>query len=197
MIVVLIIWSNIICWIKAAWSLRRPEWWRVVMCLHIAAPRVSNVLSVGSELLLSFVWMWMVNIVLHHVQMNSASHRHYPAYHTVIDNSDYMERFIDPSFSAHVSLAQLAADIVLQLSSSVRLPLDIRELADTLELEYDSLQQDGMEEFNYLLGIYNHQINAGCLWKYFTVDFVKVLFENIDGHNVVHVIGETHFYNQL
>jgi len=94
--------------------------------------------------------------IIYYVQMNSASHRHYPAYHTVIDNSDYMERFIDPSFSAHVSLTQLAADIVLQMSSSVRLPLDVRELADTLELEYDSLQQEGMEEFTYLLGMCPH-----------------------------------------
>ena len=94
--------------------------------------------------------MWYV--VLRCMQMNSGSHRHYPAYHTVIDNSDYMEQFVDPSFSAHVSITQLAADIILQMSSSVRLPLDVRELADTLELEYDSLQQDGMENFNYLLG---------------------------------------------
>jgi len=95
--------------------------------------------------------------------MNSASHRHYPAYHTVVDNPDYVERFVDRSFSAHVSLAQLAADIVLQMSSSVRLPLDVRELADTLELEYDSLQQDGMEEFNFLLGISPFPLLVGCV----------------------------------
>jgi len=65
-----------------------------------------------------------------------------------------MERFIDPSFSAHVSLTQLAADVVLQMSSLLRLPLDVRELADTLELEYDSLQQDGLDEFNYMLGVF-------------------------------------------
>lgn len=95
-----------------------------------------------------------VSCSVHCMQMNSASHRHYPAYHTVVDNSDYMERFIDPSFSAHVSLTQLAADVVLQMSSLLRLPLDVRELADTLELEYDSLQQDGLDEFNYLLGVF-------------------------------------------
>jgi len=87
--------------------------------------------------------------------MNSAGRRHYPSYHTVVDNFDYMERFVDPSLSAHVSLSQLAADVVLQMSSSARLPLDVRELADTLEMEYDSLQQDGMDLFNNLLGIYS------------------------------------------
>jgi len=87
-------------------------------------------------------------------QMGSAGHRHYPAYHTVIDNFDYMERFVDPLFSAHVSVAQLAADVALQLSSSARLPFDVRELADTLELEYDSLQQDGIDQFNHLLRTY-------------------------------------------
>jgi len=90
--------------------------------------------------------------------MNSAGPRHYPTYHTVVDNFDYMERFIDPSMSAHVSLTQLVADIVLQISSSARLPLDVRELADTLEMEYDSLQQDGMERFNHLLGILSTQL---------------------------------------
>jgi len=85
--------------------------------------------------------------------MNSGGPRHYPAYHTVVDNFDYMEKFVDPSLSAHVSLTQLVADVVLQMSSSARLPLDVRELADTLEMEYDSLQQDGMDRFNHLLGI--------------------------------------------
>ena len=92
------------------------------------------------------------NVTTVNVQMSSAGHRHYPSYHTVVDNYDYMERFVDPSFSAHVSLTQLTADIVLQMSSSARLPLDVRELADTLEMEYDSLQQDGMDQFSHLLG---------------------------------------------
>jgi len=83
--------------------------------------------------------------------MNSASQRHYPAYHTVIDSFDYMERFVDPSSSAHVSLTQLTADVLLQMASSPRLPVDVRELADTLEMEYDSLQQDGMDRFTDLL----------------------------------------------
>jgi len=89
--------------------------------------------------------------------MNSAGARHYPVYHTVVDSFDYVERFVDPSFSAHASLTQLVADVILQFSSSARLPLDVRELADTLELEYDSLQQDGMQQFDHLLGsrLYN------------------------------------------
>jgi len=92
--------------------------------------------------------------------MNSAGARHYPAYHTVVDSFDYVQRFIDPSFSAHCSLTQLVADVVLQMSSSARLPLDVRELADTLEMEYDSLQQDGMQHFSHLLGIV--QTIQGC-----------------------------------
>lgn len=86
--------------------------------------------------------------------MNSAGPRHFPAYHTVVDNFDYMERFVDPSLSAHVSLTQLVADVILQMSTSARLPLDVREIADTLEMEYDSLQQEGMDHFKDLLGIY-------------------------------------------
>ena len=85
--------------------------------------------------------------------MNSAGRHHYPAYHTVIDSYDYVERFVDPSFSAHVSLTQLAADVILQMSTSALLPFDVRELADTLEMEYDSLQQDGMDQFDHFLGV--------------------------------------------
>jgi len=100
--------------------------------------------------------------------MNSASQRHYPAYHTVIDSFDYMERFVDPSSSAHVSLTQLTADVLLQMASSPRLPVDVRELADTLEMEYDSLQQDGMDRFtdllrtSHLFGHFNFVRHVGC-----------------------------------
>jgi hypothetical protein len=85
-------------------------------------------------------------------QTNSASPRRYPAYHTSIDGFDYVKRYIDPTFSSHVSITKLVAEVVLQLASSSRLPLDVRELADVLETEYDSLLQESMEEFKYTLG---------------------------------------------
>lgn len=78
--------------------------------------------------------------------------KQYPARHTAIDTYEYVKRFVDPTFVAHETLAQFIGEIVLQLLSYVRLPLDVRELAETLEQEYNSLQQDGMEEFKSTLG---------------------------------------------
>lgn len=86
------------------------------------------------------------------IKANSASRRHYPAYHTAIDGSEYVKRFVDPTFGAHVSISKLMAEVVLQLASSARLPFDIRELADVLESEYDSLLQESLEDFKYTLG---------------------------------------------
>jgi len=46
-----------------------------------------------------------------------------------------------------VTLARLVAELTLQLSSTTRLALDLRELAECLEQEFNGLQQDGLEVF--------------------------------------------------
>ena len=51
-----------------------------------------------------------------------------------------------------MTIAELVAEIVVQLVASRRLPLDVRELADTLENEYDAVLQESLDEFKYTLG---------------------------------------------
>ena len=46
-----------------------------------------------------------------------------------------------------MTLARLVAELTLQLSSTPRLALDLRELAECLEQEFNGLQQEGLEDF--------------------------------------------------
>ena len=57
----------------------------------------------------------------------------YPGYHTAIDNMEHMVRFVDPTFRAHATLARVVGEMALRLATHTKLPLDIRELAVTLE----------------------------------------------------------------
>lgn len=77
--------------------------------------------------------------------------KQYPAHHTAIDNYEYVKRFVDPTFVAHETMAHFVGEIILQLSALPRLPLDIRELTETLEQEYNGLQQEGLHDFKYML----------------------------------------------
>lgn len=72
-------------------------------------------------------------------QPEKTSLRHYPAYHTSLDNMQYMVRFIDPTFRAHATLARTIGEMTLRLSTLAKLPMDVRELAATLEEEYNGL----------------------------------------------------------
>ena len=62
-----------------------------------------------------------------------------PTSHTVLDTFDYVEGYIDPTFTAHQTLAWIVGEAVLQLSTFIKLPFDVRELADTLQCEFDGL----------------------------------------------------------
>lgn len=67
--------------------------------------------------------------------------RQTPVFRTSVDTFDYVHRFVDPTFEAHKAMVGFISELVLQLSTSQRLPLDVHELSTALEEELKVLCQ--------------------------------------------------------
>ncbi|KAF7687672.1 aminopeptidase NAALADL1 isoform X1 [Silurus meridionalis] len=64
---------------------------------------------------------------------SKTSARIYPAYHTAYDTFDYVNRFIDPGFTSHQTVARTAGNVLLRLADSILLPFKCSDYAETLE----------------------------------------------------------------
>ena len=56
-----------------------------------------------------------------------------------MDNFNTTQQFLDPGFKGHETLTQITAELVLQMATHTRLPLDPREIAHTLAEGYDEI----------------------------------------------------------
>uniref|UniRef100_A0A674JVE7 Aminopeptidase NAALADL1 n=1 Tax=Terrapene triunguis TaxID=2587831 RepID=A0A674JVE7_9SAUR len=56
----------------------------------------------------------------------------YPVYHSVYDTYEIVERFYDPTFKNHLTVAQVRGGLVFELADSVVLPFDCRDYAEAL-----------------------------------------------------------------
>ncbi|XP_055436835.1 aminopeptidase NAALADL1 [Bubalus kerabau] len=63
---------------------------------------------------------------------SKTSARIYPTYHTAFDTFDYVDKFLDPGFSSHQAVARTAGSVLLRLSDSLFLPLNISDYSETL-----------------------------------------------------------------
>ncbi|XP_069499170.1 aminopeptidase NAALADL1 [Ambystoma mexicanum] len=68
---------------------------------------------------------------------SKTSARIYPAYHTAYDTFDYAKRYIDPGFTSHQTVARTAVNILLRLSDSLILPLNVGDYGETLDTFYN------------------------------------------------------------
>nr|XP_039327403.1 aminopeptidase NAALADL1 [Saimiri boliviensis boliviensis] len=73
---------------------------------------------------------------------SKTSARIYPTYHTAFDTFDYVDKFLDPGFSSHQAVAQTAGSVILRLSDSFFLPLNISDYSETLHNFLQAAQQD-------------------------------------------------------
>ena len=64
----------------------------------------------------------------------------FPVYHTPLDTFEHLQESVDPGFKATNLVLKFTAELLLQLSSLTKLPFDVREMADFLEEEFDSLR---------------------------------------------------------
>ncbi|XP_012318300.1 aminopeptidase NAALADL1 [Aotus nancymaae] len=73
---------------------------------------------------------------------SKTSARIYPTYHTAFDTFDYVDKFLDPGFSSHQAVAQTAGSVILRLSDSFFLPLNVSDYSETLRSFLQAAQQD-------------------------------------------------------
>ncbi|XP_059785782.1 aminopeptidase NAALADL1 [Balaenoptera ricei] len=86
---------------------------------------------------------------------SKTSARIYPTYHTAFDTFDYVDKFVDPGFSSHQAVAQTAGSVLLRLSDSLFLPLNVSDYSETLRSFLQAAQQDLgglLEQHNISLG---------------------------------------------
>ncbi|KAM9221338.1 aminopeptidase NAALADL1 [Dugong dugon] len=79
----------------------------------------------------------------------------YPTYHTAFDTFDYVQKFVDPGFSCHRAVGQTAGSVLLRLSDSLLLPLNVSDYSETLRSFLQAAQQDLralLEQHNIDLG---------------------------------------------
>nr|KAF6325125.1 N-acetylated alpha-linked acidic dipeptidase like 1 [Myotis myotis] len=64
---------------------------------------------------------------------SKTSARTYPTYHTAFDTFGYVEKFVDPGFSSHQAVARTVGNVLLRLSDSLFLPLNVSDYSETLQ----------------------------------------------------------------
>ncbi|XP_053134022.1 aminopeptidase NAALADL1 [Hemicordylus capensis] len=72
---------------------------------------------------------------------SKTSARIYPAYHTAFDTFDYAEKFIDPGFTSHQTVARTAGNVLLRLADTLILPLDPGNYGEMLQQMHDAANQ--------------------------------------------------------
>ncbi|XP_032735312.1 aminopeptidase NAALADL1 [Lontra canadensis] len=88
---------------------------------------------------------------------SKTSARIYPTYHTAFDIFGYVDKFVDPGFSSHQAVARTAGSVLLRLSDSLFLPLNVSDYGETLR----SFLQAAQQNLGDLLE--QHSISLGCL----------------------------------
>ncbi|KAM5249093.1 aminopeptidase NAALADL1 [Ctenodactylus gundi] len=73
---------------------------------------------------------------------SKTSARIYPTYHTAFDTFEYVEKFVDPDFSSHQAVARTTGSVLLRLSDSFLLPLNVSDYSETLRSFLQAAQQD-------------------------------------------------------
>uniref|UniRef100_A0A8C0BNC2 glutamate carboxypeptidase II n=1 Tax=Buteo japonicus TaxID=224669 RepID=A0A8C0BNC2_9AVES len=56
----------------------------------------------------------------------------YPVYHSVYETYEIVERFYDPTFKNHLTVAQVRGGLVFELANSIVLPFDCRDYASAV-----------------------------------------------------------------
>ncbi|POI20848.1 hypothetical protein CIB84_015405, partial [Bambusicola thoracicus] len=83
----------------------------------------------------------------------------YPVYHSVYETYEIVERFYDPSFKNHLTVAQVRGGLVFELANSVLLPFDCRDYASALS-NYAHIIYNMSRNHEEELAIYNVSFDA-------------------------------------
>uniref|UniRef100_A0A5F9DTQ0 glutamate carboxypeptidase II n=1 Tax=Oryctolagus cuniculus TaxID=9986 RepID=A0A5F9DTQ0_RABIT len=69
----------------------------------------------------------------------------YPLYHSVYETYELVEKFYDPTFKYHLTVAQVRGGLVFELASSLVLPFDCRDYATVLRNYADKIYNISMQ----------------------------------------------------
>ncbi|XP_008590502.1 PREDICTED: putative N-acetylated-alpha-linked acidic dipeptidase [Galeopterus variegatus] len=69
----------------------------------------------------------------------------YPLYHSVYETYELVEKFYDPTFKYHLTVAQVRGGMVFELANSVVLPFDCRDYAVVLRKYADKIYNISMK----------------------------------------------------
>ncbi|KAL8183935.1 UNVERIFIED_CONTAM: N-acetylated-alpha-linked acidic dipeptidase-like protein [Gekko kuhli] len=89
---------------------------------------------------------------------SKTSARIYPAYHTAFDTFDYADKFIDPGFTSHQTVARTAGNILVRLADTLILPLNVTDYGEMLEQMYQAADQEVI-----VTDLMNHNISLAPL----------------------------------
>jgi glutamate carboxypeptidase II (folate hydrolase 1) len=68
----------------------------------------------------------------------------YPLYHSVYETYELVEKFYDPTFKNHLTVAQVRGGMVFELASSTVLPFDCQDYAAVLKIYADKIYNISM-----------------------------------------------------
>uniref|UniRef100_A0A673UZM3 Aminopeptidase NAALADL1 n=1 Tax=Suricata suricatta TaxID=37032 RepID=A0A673UZM3_SURSU len=88
---------------------------------------------------------------------SKTSARIYPTYHTAFDTFGYVDKFVDPGFGSHQAVARTAGSVLLRLSDSLFLPLNVSDYGENLRSFLQAAQQ------NLEVLLEQHSISLGPL----------------------------------
>uniref|UniRef100_A0A452VI90 glutamate carboxypeptidase II n=1 Tax=Ursus maritimus TaxID=29073 RepID=A0A452VI90_URSMA len=71
--------------------------------------------------------------------------RSYPLYHSVYETYELVEKFYDPTFKYHLTVAQVRGGMVFELANSIVLPFDCRDYAIVLRKYADKIYNISMK----------------------------------------------------
>ncbi|XP_017307041.2 aminopeptidase NAALADL1 [Ictalurus punctatus] len=97
-------------------------------------PRMGYLTGAGSDYAAFMHYLGISSMDISYTYDRSKTRaRIYPAYHTAYDTFDYVDKFIDPGFTSHQTVARTAGNVLLRLADSILLPFKSSDYAETLE----------------------------------------------------------------
>ncbi|KAM9565188.1 N-acetylated-alpha-linked acidic dipeptidase 2-like isoform 1-T1 [Guaruba guarouba] len=102
-----------------------------------SCPRI-NKLGSGSDFEAYFQRLGIASGRVRYTKNRKADkYSNYPAYHTVYETFELVEKFYDPTFKKHLTIAQLRGKLVYELADSQVIPFDCRDYGEALK-EYSN-----------------------------------------------------------
>ncbi|XP_037745476.1 putative N-acetylated-alpha-linked acidic dipeptidase [Chelonia mydas] len=113
----------------------------------------------------------------------------YPVYHSVYETYEIVERFYDPTFKNHLTVAQVRGGLVFELADSVVLPFDCRDYAEALrnyaQVIYNLSKNHQMELMTYSVS-FDSLFSAAKNFTDAAIDFHRRL-QQVDINNPIAV----------